>query len=62
MFSNVYIWVQRFFLSNISIRNIDIAVSDLYVRTSNLLVDFSYAESTTLSLLYNSCYVNVYGS
>ena len=32
------------------------------MRTSNLMADFSYAESTTLSLLYNSYCMNVYGS
>ena len=32
------------------------------MRTSNLMADFSYAERTTLSLLYNSYCMNVYGS
>ena len=32
------------------------------MRTNNLIADFSYAESTTLSLLYNSYCMNVYGS
>ena len=50
--------------SDISIKNIDNAVTDLYVKTNinNLTADFSYAESTTLSLLYNSYFMNVYGS
>ena len=48
--------------SDISIKNIDNAVNDLYMRTTNLMADFAYAESTTLSLLYNSYCMNVYGS
>ena len=32
------------------------------MRTNNLMADFSYAESTTLSLLYNSYCMNIYGS
>ena len=48
--------------SDMSIKNIDNAVNDLYMRTNNLMADFSYAESTTLSLLYNSYCMNVYGS
>ena len=48
--------------SDISIKNIDNAVNDLYMRTNNLMADFSYAESTTLSLLCNSYCMNVYGS
>ena len=39
---------------DISIKNIDNAVNDISMRTNNLMADFSYAESTTLSLLYNS--------
>ena len=48
--------------SDISIKNVDNAVNDLYMRTNNLMADFSYAESTTLSLLYNLYCMNVYGS
>ena len=32
------------------------------MRTNNVIADFSYAESTTLSLLFNSYCMNVYGS
>ena len=32
------------------------------MKTKNLVADFSYAENTTLSLLYNSYCMNVYGS
>ena len=50
--------------SEISIKNIDNAVNDIhvYMRTNNLMADFLYAESTTLSLLYNLYCMNVYGS
>ena len=48
--------------SDISIKNIDSAVNDFYMRTNNLMADFSYAKSTTLSLLYNSYCMNVFGS
>ena len=49
--------------SDISIKNIDSATNDLYImRTNNLMVDFSYAKSSTLSLLHNSYCMNVYGS
>ena len=34
----------------------------LYMRTNNLMADFSYAQSSTLSVLYNSYCMNVYGS
>ena len=33
--------------SDISIKNVDNAVNDFYMRTNNLMADFSYAESTT---------------
>ena len=45
--------------SDISIKNFDNAVNNIY---NNLMADFSYAESTTLSLLYNTFCMNVYGS
>ena len=32
------------------------------MRTNNLMADFSFAESTTLCLLYNSYCMNIYGS
>ena len=48
--------------SDISIRNINNAVNDLFMRTNNLMVDFSNAHSNTLSVLYTSYCMNVYGS
>ena len=45
--------------SDISIKSFDNAVNNIY---NNLMADFSYAESTTLSLLYNTFCMNVYGS
>ena len=48
--------------SDISIRNINNAVNDLFMRTNNLMADFSNAHSNTLSVLYNSYCMNVYGS
>ena len=49
---------------SISKKNIYSATNDLYMRNNNLMADFSYAQSNTLSVLYNSyctC-MNVYGS
>ena len=40
--------------SDITIRNINHAVNDLFMRTNNLMADFSNAYSSTLSVLYNS--------
>ena len=40
--------------SDIFKKNIDNATNDLYMRTNNLMADFSYAQSSTLSVLYNS--------
>ena len=48
--------------SDISIRNDNNAVHDLFMRTNNLMADFSNAHSSTLSVLYNSYCMNVYGS
>ena len=48
--------------SDISIRNINNAVNDLFMRTNNLMADFSNAHSSTLSVMYNSYCMNVYGS
>ena len=38
------------------------AVNDLFIRTNNLMAEFSNAHSSTLSVLYNSYCMNVYGS
>ena len=46
--------------SDISKKNIDNATNDLYMRTNNLMADFSYAQSSTLAVLYNSYCMNVY--
>ena len=48
--------------SDISRKNVDFAVNDLFMRTNNLMADFSYTHSSTLSVLYNSYSMNVYGS
>ena len=48
--------------SDISIRNINNAVNDLFMRTNNLMAHFSNAHSSTLSVLYNSYCMNEYGS
>ena len=48
--------------SDISKKNIDNATKDLYMSTNKLMADFSYAQSSTLSVLYNSYCMNVYGS
>ena len=47
--------------SDISKKNIDSTANDLYKRTINLMADFSYAQSSTLSVLYISYCINVYG-
>ena len=48
--------------SDISIRNINNAMNDLFMKTNNLMADFSNDHSSTLSVLYNSYCFNVYGS
>ena len=40
---------------------IDSAVKDLNCRLNNFLVDFSHCNSNTLSTLFNSYCMNVYG-
>ena len=41
---------------------IDSAITDLNIKTNNLLSEFSFSESTTLSRLFQSYCKNVYGS
>ena len=48
--------------SDISIRNIHNALNNLFMRTNNLMADFSNAHSSTLPVLYNSYCMNVYDS
>ena len=48
--------------SDITGKNIDSAVNDLFMQTNNLIADFSYTHSSTLSVLFNSYCMNVYGS
>ena len=48
--------------SDISKKNVVHATNDLYMRANNLMADFSYAQSSTLSVLYKSYCMNVYGS
>ena len=58
----VHLHVGTKIYSDISKKNIDTATNDLYMRTNNLIADFSYAQSSTLLVLYNSYCMNVYGS
>ena len=48
--------------SDITRKNIDSAVNDLFMRTNNLVADFSHTHSSTLSVLFQSYCMNVYGS
>ena len=48
--------------SDITRKNIDSAVNDLFMRTNNLVADFSDTHSSTLSVLFQSYCMNVYGS
>ena len=48
--------------SDNAITNIDSVTNGLYMRTNNLIADCLYAHSSTLSVLYNSYCMNVYGS
>ena len=45
--------------SDIIRTNVDFAVNDLFIRTNNLMADFSY---THISTLFNSYNMNVFGS
>ena len=51
---------------DITRKNIDSSksstVNDLFMRPNNLLADFSYTHSSTLSVLFKSYCMNVYGS
>ena len=48
--------------SDITRINIDSAINDLFMRTNNFIAGFSYTHSNTLSVLFNSYFMNVYGS
>ena len=54
--------LETIIYSDITRKNVDFAVNDLFMRTNNLMADFSYTHSSTLSVLYNSYCMNVYGS
>ena len=41
---------------------LDNAVNELYMRTNCLLFDFSFSECSTLSHLFNTYCMNIYGS
>ena len=41
---------------------IDNAIADINIKTNNLLSEFSFSESSTLSRLFQSYCMNVYGS
>ena len=38
------------------------AIADLNIKSNNLLADFSFSSSSTLSVLFKSYCMNVYGS
>ena len=48
--------------SDITRKNVDFVANDLFMKTNNLMVDFSYTHSSTLFVLYNSYCMNVYRS
>ena len=48
--------------SDISLKCIDGSVSDLFIRTNNLLHDFSNVDSNILSKLHNTYCMSIYGS
>ena len=48
--------------SDITGNIVDFAVNDLFMRTNNLMVDFSYTHSSTLFVLYKFYCMTVYGS
>ena len=48
--------------SDITSKNVDFAVNDLFMRTNNLMAAFSNTQSSTLFVLYNFYCMNVYGS
>ena len=40
--------------SDSTCKNVAFAVNDLFMRTNNLMADFTYTNNNTLSVLYNS--------
>ena len=48
--------------TNNSSKVIEHAKKDIYIRTNVLLSDFSFTESSTLSVLFNTYCMNMYGS
>ena len=48
--------------SDITGNIVDFAVNDLFMRTNNLMVDFSYTHNSTLFVLYKFYCMTVYGS
>ena len=57
-----YVHLGTIIHSDITHKNIDSAVNNLLMRTNNLIADFSYTHSSTLSVLFKSYCMNVYGS
>ena len=51
-FDEQYLHLGTKIYSDIYEKNIDSATNDLYMRTNNLMADFSYVQSSTLSVLY----------
>ena len=58
---NVYIWEPLFTLTY-PLEILTMQCMIFFMRTNNLMVDFSNTHSSTLSVLYNSYCMNVYGS
>ena len=54
-----WVHLETTLYSDIYIRNLNNAVNDLLMRTNNLIAAFSNAHSSTLSVLYNSCYNSI---
>ena len=54
--------LETIICTDITRKNVDFAVNDLFMRTNNLMADFPYTHSSTLSVLYNFYCMNVYGS
>lgn len=48
--------------SDLSRMNVNSAVKDLYMRTNNIMSDFTFSDSNTLSTLHKTYCMNVYGS
>ena len=52
-------YLEKIIYSDIARKNVAFAVNDLFMRTNNLMADFSYSHSNTLFVLYNTYRMNV---